>query len=60
MPETMSPNRYSFTGYDGSHVKMGRKPNRTDLAFSDEQLKNKRERVCKYKYVIFPYCCFKI
>lgn len=43
MPETMSPNKYSFSGYDGSHVKIGRKPNTTDLALSDEQLKNKRK-----------------
>ncbi len=43
MPETMSPNKYSFSGYDGSHVKMGRKPNTADLALSDEQLKNKRK-----------------
>lgn len=43
MPETMSPNRYSFSGYDGSHVKMGKKLSATDLAFSDEQLKNKEE-----------------
>lgn len=38
-PETMSPNRYSFTGYDGSHEKMGRRPKMMDLAFSDEQLR---------------------
>lgn len=40
-PETTSENRYCLTGYDGSHVRIGRKLRTAALALCDEQLQKR-------------------